>query len=345
MQDESGAFRILDAAANRAGEGLRVIEDYLRFILDDRHLTSLAKELRHDLAAALARLPATDRLAARDTLADIGTNISTTSENRRDDPIDVVAANFKRLQQSLRSLEEYGKLIDPELASKFEALRYRTYTLERAASITAESLQRLAAARLYVLLDGRESLPAFSVLAESLAIAGADVLQLRDKRLADRELLERARRLREITAKTQTLFVMNDRPDLAVLARADGVHVGQDELGVKEARTIVGPRALVGVSTHSLEQARQAVLDGANYVGVGPTFTSSTKSFERLAGLELLRQIAAEIRLPTFAIGGITADNIRDVVATGIHRVAVSGAVISSAEPAIAIRELRKLLS
>jgi thiamine-phosphate pyrophosphorylase len=345
MHDESGAFRILDAAANRAGEGLRVVEDYLRFILDDRHLTSLAKQLRHDLAEALARLPATARLAARDTLADVGTNVCTASESRRDDPTGVVAASFKRLQQSLRSLEEYGKLIDPETGSDFETLRYRTYTLERAASITVESLQRLAAARLYVLLDGRESLPAFSALAESLANAGADVLQLRDKRLADRELLERAHRLREITADTQTLFLMNDRPDLAALARADGVHVGQDELGVKEARAIIGPRALVGVSTHSLEQARQAVLDGANYVGVGPTFVSGTKAFARLAGLELLRQVAAEIRLPTFAIGGITAENIQDVLTTGIRRVAMSGAVISAPEPAIAVRELRKLLS
>src|SRR5262249_12376307 len=160
--------------------------------------------------------------------------------------------SFKRTEQALRSLEEFGKVLDADLAAQFEGLRYRTYTLERAVSTTADSLQRLAAARLYVLIDGRDSLSAFSALAESLVPSGADVLQLRDKRLADRELLKRARCVRKITAGTSTLFIMNDRPDLAALAGADGVHVGQSELGVKEARAIVGPRALVGISTHSL---------------------------------------------------------------------------------------------
>ena len=154
------------------------------------------------------------------------------------------------------------------------------------------------------------------------------MLQLRDKRpdqpLDDRQLLARARQLREIVHGSRTLVVVNDRPDVAVLARADGVHVGQDDLSVKDARTVVGPRLLVGVSTHSLQQARQAVVDGANYIGVGPTFPSGTKSFERLAGPELLRAVAAEIRLPAFAIGGIGPDNLPEVLACGISRVAVS---------------------
>jgi thiamine-phosphate pyrophosphorylase len=306
---------------------------------------SQAKQLRHDLVSTLAGVPATQRLAARDTLADVGTNVTTASEACRDDLTDVVAAGFKRVEQSLRSLEEFGKLIDPGLAAVFELLRYRAYTLERAVTITADSIQRLAAARLYVLVDGRESLAAFSCLVESLVAAGADVIQLRDKRLSDRELLERARLLRKMTTGTATLFIMNDRADLAALAAADGVHVGQDELSVKDARAIVGPRALVGVSTHSLAQARHAVLEGANYIGVGPTFRTGTKSFERLAGVELLRQVAAEIRLPAFAIGGISAENVRDVLAAGIDRVAVSGAVLAATDPTRAVCELRRLLS
>src|SRR5690349_4276533 len=139
MQNRSGTFRILDAAANRAGEGLRVVEDYLRFVLDDRHLVSLVKQLRHDLAEVVSRIPAAERLAARDTLADVGADISTASEARRDDPAGVVVASFKRIEQGLRSLEEYGKVLDPELAAHFEGLRYRAYTLERAVNITADS--------------------------------------------------------------------------------------------------------------------------------------------------------------------------------------------------------------
>ena len=176
--------------------------------------------------------------------------------------------------------------------------------------------------------------------------AGVDVIQLRDKRLNDRQLLARARQLREITRAAGVLFIMNDRADLAVIAGADGVHVGQDELSVQEARAIVGARSIVGVSTHSLAQAKQAAADGADYIGVGPTFASTTKRFEstQLTGLDLLRAAADEIRLPAFAIGGIDATNLADVVAAGFSRVAVSGAIIAAAEPGAAARNLRTML-
>jgi thiamine-phosphate pyrophosphorylase len=137
---------------------------------------------------------------------------------------------------------------------------------------------------------------------------------------------------------------MNDRPDLAVLAQADGVHLGQEELSVKDARRIVGPEMLIGVSTHSIKQARQAVLDGANYIGVGPTFPSTTKNFETFPGLDLLRAVATEIRLPAFAIGGITLENLPQVLATGIQRVAMSGAITGIENPENSVHEFLKML-
>jgi len=342
--DSAAVLRILDASSNRAQEGIRVVEDYVRFVLDDRHLTELCKNLRHDLAAVLGHIPTEHRLAARETQADVGTGVTTSSEQSRGDLGDVLTANLVRLQQSLRSLEECGKLIDPDMAARLEQLRYRSYTLQRAVEITRRSLERLEDARLYVLIDGRSSLDEFRHLAESLvgapAEAGVHVFQLRDKRLDDRPLLERGRILRELTHRSNTLFIMNDRADLAALAHADGVHVGQEELSVKDARSIVGPEALVGVSTHSIEQARQAVLDGANYIGVGPTFPSGTKRFEQFPGLELLRAVAAEIRLPTFAIGGITEENLPEVLATGVHRVAVGGAIANADDPATVAQQM-----
>ena len=149
--------------------------------------------------------------------------------------------------------------------------------------------------------------------------AGVAIIQLRDKRLDDRELLARGRLLAALIGEApppaRTLWIMNDRPDLAALAGSGGVHLGQEDVAVKDARRIVRPDRLVGVSTHSLEQARQAVLDGADYIGVGPTFPSETKQFDRLPGLELLRAVAAEIRLPAFAIGGISPQNLPQVLA------------------------------
>ena len=206
---------------------------------------------------------------------------------------------------------------------------------------TAELLQD---ARLYVLLDGRDSSASFVKLVQDLVDAGVDVLQLRDKQLPDRELVARARVLRQLTRGSDTLFIVNDRPEMAVLSDADGVHVGQDELTVADCRTIVGSKRLVGVSTHSLVQARQAALDGADYIGCGPTFPSQTKVFEDFPGLEFLRAVRAEIQIPAFAIGGIHQENIACVLEAGFQRVAVSGAVTAATDPVAAARSLRQTL-
>src|SRR5207245_7710641 len=128
--------------------------------------------------------------------------------------------------------------------------------------------------------------------------------------MPDRLLMERARDVRRWTRQERVLFIMNDRPDIARLAEADGIHVGQEELPVREVRRILGPGALVGVSTHSLDQARQAVLDGASYIGVGPTFRSNTKEFAQFPGLELVRQVAAETSPPAVALGGIRPEDL-----------------------------------
>jgi thiamine-phosphate pyrophosphorylase len=339
-----GILRAIDANGNRAREAVRVVEDYVRFVLDDRHLTERCKTLRHAIAQALARIPQLDRLAARETQADVGTQLSVPTEISRPCDADLVGANFGRLQEALRSLEEFGKRISPPAAAELEQLRYQAYTLERAVAITGQSQRALAQARLYVLLDGQATAEEFCRLARTLVQAGVHIVQLRDKRLDDRPLLERARLLRAITREGNTLLVMNDRPDLAVLADADGVHVGQEEVTVKDARTIVGPHRLVGVSTHSIEQARQAVLDGANYLGVGPTFPSGTKQFDHFPGLELVHAVAEEIRLPAFAIGGITAENLPQVLAAGLARVAVSGAITTADSPEEAVCTLLAML-
>ncbi len=327
--------RILDASANRATEGLRVVEDYARFLLDDAHLTSKLKQLRHDLAQACNTLLGNDRYPARDTQQDVGTTITTSSESKRIDTHGVCIASLERTKQSLRSLEEYGKIILPRRASRFESLRYQLYTLEKALTITVESTARLGGVTLCALIDGQASEEDFTALVEKLLGAGVGMIQLRDKQLDDRELLDRAKLLKSLTTRDSqlgTLTIINDRADIAAAAGADGVHLGQEDLSVKDARAILGPRKLIGVSTHSLEQARQAVLDGANYLGAGPTFPSTTKSFDKFPGLDYLREVAREISLPTFAIGGINVDNLPQVLGTGITRVAVSSAADSATE-------------
>ncbi len=334
------AYRILDANFNRCSEGLRVMEEYVRFVLEDAHLSAVCKQLRHDLITLLGQVPANWLHAMRDVTGDVGTTISTESEYQRINVKEVASANVKRVEQSLRSMEEYAKVVSPQLAAGLESLRYRTYTLERAMSVLGTSCQRLAIARLYVLIDGRATVEAFRDLVMSLLESGVDVLQLRDKQLTDRALLLRARLLRELTRNSDTLFIMNDRVDLAMASGAEGVHLGQDELPVSAARRLLGPEALIGVSTHKMEQARQAVLDGADYLGCGPTFPSATKSFSQFPGLEYLRQVSQEISLPAFAVGGIDGENLTQVLQAGFSRVAVSHSVVGMPDPAHAAQGL-----
>jgi thiamine-phosphate pyrophosphorylase len=337
-------LRILDASLNRSSEGLRVVEDFVRFVLDDPFLTGQTKQLRHELAEAAAAIPATDRHAARDTAADVGTSISTAGEGERSDAWDVCTASLKRTEQALRSLEEYGKLVDGDFAAHGKAIRYRLYTLEKALDIGRTSRERLAGATLYVLIDARNSADEFERLVRGLVEAGVGMIQLREKHLDDRELVARARQLCDLTRGTRSLSIINDRPDIASIVAADGVHLGQEDLSVKDARAILGPRPLIGVSTHNIAQARAAVLDGANYLGAGPTFPSQTKTFDRFAGLDYLRTVAAEIRLPTFAIGGIQTDNLADALSAGISRVAVGAAITEARDPGVAAHKLLVML-
>jgi len=342
--DYVSTARVMDANANRAREALRVLDDYCRFVLDDAVLTEEMKGLRHDLADLLSRIPANVLHESRETRGDVGTGIIATGEMVRGSPGEVARINFKRLQEAVRSLEEYGKLLNPELAAGMETLRYRSYTLEKAVTAGDAARARLENAKLYVLLTGATCTAALDWTIREAADGGADVFQLREKQLSDRDLLERARNVRRWTRETGALFILNDRPDIARLAEADGVHLGQDDMPVREARKILGLGGLIGVSTHNPDQMRQAILDGASYIGVGPTFPSTTKEFGELAGLEFVRQATAMTNLPAFVIGGVGAENVREAVAAGAKRVAVSAAVCQADEPRVAAAVLRAAL-
>jgi thiamine-phosphate pyrophosphorylase len=338
------AARILDAAGNRAREALRVLEDYCRFALDDLFWTGELKELRHQLQQLLADLPGEQLLAARDTLGDVGTTQSTPTERTRHSLSEVVQAACKRLQEALRSLEEVSKLYRPEVAERLEQLRYRSYTLESSLLLGREARQRLAGACLYVLLTAEHCRLGLEQTIRAAAAGGAQIFQLREKHLDDRRLLERARQVRRWTRAAGALFLVNDRVDIARLAEADGVHLGQDDLSVRDARRLLGPCALIGVSTHNLEQLHQALREGASYVGLGPVFPSATKAFAEFPGLDFLRQAATTTTLPAFAIGGITLSNVREVVAAGIRRVAVSQAICQAEDPQAVAAAFRQAL-
>ncbi|MEA2630027.1 MAG: thiamine-phosphate pyrophosphorylase [Chloroflexota bacterium] len=336
--------RVLDASANRASEGLRVVEDYVRFVLDDPALTRRLKEARHRLGAAIRGLDPDRLVAARDTRGDVGTHIMTVSEQARENPRAVLTANFNRTAEALRTLEEYSKHIDPWLSGRFEVLRYDIYTLEKLTLTAVRSYRAMGEARLMVLVGGLPTLGDLTwIVGEALA-GGADVIQLREKGLPDREWLRRAREVRILTAGARARLILNDRPDLARLAGADGVHLGQEDVSPRDARRIVGPSALIGVSTHDPAQLDQAILAGAGYLGVGPVFSSATKDFSDLAGLAYVRLAAEASTLPWFAIGGIREETLDQVLGAGATRIAVGAAVVRAEHPRKAAAALRRRL-
>lgn len=342
--DRGTAARIVDANLNRAREALRVVEDYCRFGRNDRFLAESLKQLRHRLASAAERLSSRELLAARDTLGDVGTTIATASEYHRESGSAVAAANLKRLQEALRSIEEHGKVLDAEFSRAIEPLRYEAYTLERAIHRGGDAHSRLATARLYLLLAAESCRHGLERTIFEAAAGGVDIVQLREKSLIDTVLLERARLVRCWTREAGVLFVINDRPDIARLVEADGVHLGQDDLPVAAARQIVGPDVFIGVSTHDLGQVRAAILDGADLIGIGPTFPSTTKAFSQFAGLAFVKEVAEETSLPAFVLGGVNRDNLQNVLQAGGRRVAVSAAITQADNPRQATAELKSIL-
>lgn len=344
------AARIIDANANRAREALRTLEDLARFALDHHALASSFKSLRHDLQAALAALPIDQSLllASRDTPNDVGTRISTPSELARDSFASVAAAAAARLSESLRVLEETAKTLPDAPASSFESLRYRAYDAERSLRLALRP-QRAPQWRLCVILTESLCVLPWEHVAHAAIDAGADCLQLREKDLPDRELLARATRLVALARSRPNppAVIINDRVDIALLANADGAHLGRDDLHLHHARALAEDRLLLGLSSSSLAQAREALHLGADYCGVGAMFPTSTKHKDAIAGPSLLAvYLAHNPPLPShLAIGGITPDRARELAALGCRGVAVCSAVCASDNPANAVREFLDALT
>jgi len=198
---------------------------------------------------------------------------------------------------------------------------------------------------LYVVLDrtaarGRD----LDSVLTAVIDGGCRMVQLREKEWPSGRLLPLARRLRDRCRAAGVTFIMNDRVDVAVAIDADGVHVGQEDLPARIARSLLRAGMLVGVSTHDVEQARAAHDDGADYVAVGSMFPTATKPDFQLVGPALIRKLRGEIRVPLVGIGGITHDNVVDVVRAGADGVAVISAVCSAADPAKATRRFLELI-
>lgn len=328
--------RLIDAALNRAGEGIRTLEDIARFMLDDAKTSGELKHLRHDLRSLASSIwPRDQTIWSRDTAGDVGTHINTASEQARGDITDVAAAATRRAAEALRSLEEVAKLSDPAQATGIEALRYRLYDL--GAWVERRVGGAMAQWRLCLLLtESTCTLPWQDVLTGAIE-GGIDCVQVREKKMDAASLLERTRAVMGICQLANVPVIVNDRLDVALAAGADGVHLGQQDLPIAEARKQCGRRLILGLSTHGAEEAAAAIEAGADYIGIGPIYATPAKPDLIAAGLDRITETLPRIGvLPHLAIGGITPAVTADVAAAGAQGVAVGTAICASEDPAAA---------
>ncbi len=328
--------RILDANLDRAREGLRTLEDWCRFGLNRADWTETLKDLRQ----SLAQWHTDDLRAARDTSGDAGTALTHPQERVRADVAQVLQANFCRVQEALRSLEEFGKLSHPALSAACKQMRYQVYGLESAV-LGHSRFQQLQAARLYLVTAPRENL--LSQVAAALR-GGVQIVQYRDKETEDCDRLLLAQQLKALCQEHGALFLVNDRVDLALAVEADGVHLGQTDLPIAVARRLLGRDRIIGRSTTNPEEMAKALAEGADYIGVGPVYATPTKPGKAAAGLDYVQYAATHAPVPFFAIGGIDAENVGAVVAAGGNRVAVVRALVQAEDPTAIAQSLRRQL-
>ncbi len=323
------------------------MEDAARFLLDDAALAEPIKQLRHDLAGALSGVANLE--SHRDTPGDVGTAITTPAEQSRAGVAQVALAAGKRLSEALRSIEEYSKTLPPEQATAagaIEQLRYRGYEIERQLNAALVSGRARRWRVCLLLTESLCKLPWREVLGQSLD-AGVDCVQLREKNLDASELLDRACEVVERCHRANATAIINDRPDLAFLSGADGVHLGQTDLPPEAVRKLVGNQLLIGVSTSSLAEARAAKIAGADYVGVGPMFPTTTKHKPMIAGPDYLRDYLADEELrtmPHLAIGGITPDNLPELIEVDVHGIAVSSVICGADRPGEVVEHFNRSL-
>jgi thiamine-phosphate pyrophosphorylase len=337
-------LRIIDANLNRAGEGLHLLEEIARLTLDDAELTRKLKAMRHEVLRGDLTFNK-ELIQARDSEGDVGVAIKTPGEEK-ELPI-ILVANSRRVQEALRVLEEMAKVPDvkPKLdLDKFKKARFDLYTIERA--LLSRLLRRDKAGRLnglYAIIDSQKLGKRDHVeVAGQLIRGGAKAIQLRYKGDDRDESLAIAKKLKSLCYENKVLFIVNDYLDIALAAGADGLHLGQKDLPVKEARQLLPIDMLLGVSVTTVEQAKAAEGGGADYIAVGSMYPTGSKETARVVGLERLREVRGAVSLPLVAIGGINRDNAGEVAAAGADGVAVISAILGVEDVEGAARQLIK---
>ncbi len=322
-------YQIIDANLDRAREGLRVIEDWARFGLGKEKYVQRIKNFRQILGKNHLEI----YKQSRNYIEDKCKGLTHHEQIKRKTSDQIISSNSGRVQEALRVIEEFSRLHNPELSKIASEIRYEIYTLEvdlLSLSKRKNSEEILRGNDLYVITDQKENL---LEIIEDILIAGVKIIQHRFKRGNDKDNLQEAIQIKNLCKRYNSLFIINDRVDIALASNADGIHLGQNDLDLKTARKLLGYSKIIGISANNEIDISNALKEGCDYIGIGPVFETNTKKNKKPIGIKRIKTLTKDLNIPWFAIGGIKSKNISYLKRNGIKKVALVSQLMNSEDP------------
>ena len=321
--------QIIDANLDRAREGLRVLEDWARFALGRKDLVKSFKNFRQ----ILGKHHLTIYKKSRNFINDTSAGLSHPEQFKRNEASTIICSNAGRVQEALRVIEEFSRDHNQDLSKISSDIRYEIYNLEIVLleAQSNNSLRKILNENdLYFITLDSENL--FEKIKNVLE-GGVKIIQLRFKQGKDSDNLKFAIKVRELCNSFDALLLINDRVDIASACKADGVHLGQDDMDIKSARNILGFSKIIGISASNEWDIKKAIKDGCDYLGIGPVFATTTKKEKVPLGIDTLKSLTRDISIPWFAIGGIKEENIYLLKENNISKIAIISDLINSENP------------
>ena len=328
-KDELRIAQIIDANLDRAREGLRVLEDWARYGLGRVDIVKKLKNFRQILGSYHLDFYKN----ARNYTKDKCNGLNHPEQFKRVHIQNIISSNSGRIQEALRVLEEFSRNNNYELSKAAALIRYEMYSLEielMNAKCNIDLNKQLRENNLYLITKEK---PNLIEDIENLLIAGVKIIQHRFKDTNDSNNLNKAKILRKLCKDNKAIFIVNDRVDIALACDADGVHLGQSDLDIISARKILGFSKMIGISANNEKRIKDAIEQGCDYLGIGPVFETDTKKTKKPLGINRIRELTKDIKIPWFAIGGIKNENIPLLKSNDIHKVAMVSEIMDDENP------------
>jgi len=330
-------YRTIDANINRLREGLRVIEDILRYEYNSENIIRKIKFLRHEISI-IDKTTFEKRIVFRDSKNDPGFNNVGQNEKKRENLKDILRANLLRSQEASRVLEELLKSENDDLSNSSKKIRYSIYEIEKEIFSTFTKKFDLS---LYLITQSSMNPVPLHEIVEKAIKGGITMVQLREKDLPDKKILELGEKVHIICKQHGIPLIIDDRIDICLALDADGVHLGQEDINPEVARKILGENKIIGISAHTIQLVKKAQREPVDYIGFGAIFNTPTKKY-KVNKPSCIPDILAISNLPVVFIGGINKDNIQELKAYGAKNFAVVSAIMKSSDPE---KESKTLLS